>query len=138
LGTEHSLARLIVVDDFAPFRELICSILRKEPSLQIIAEVSDGLEAVRQARELKPDLILLDIGLPTLNGIEAARRIRKTSPECKILFVSQESSADMVQEALNLGARGYVVKTRAESELLAAVEAVLQGRQFVSGGLSGH
>ena len=81
---------------------------------------------------------MLDIGLPTLNGIEVARRIRKLCPECKILFMSQESSADVAQEAFSLGAMGYVVKAHAGSELLAAVEAVCQGRRFVSKGLSGH
>jgi CheY-like chemotaxis protein len=106
--------------------------------LQIVGEASDGLEAVQKAEELHPDLIVLDIGLPTLTGIEAARRIRKLSPEPKILFVSQESSADVVQEALSLGALGYVVKAHAGSELLAAVGAVLEDRQFISGGLSGH
>jgi DNA-binding NarL/FixJ family response regulator len=75
---------------------------------------------------------VLDIGLPTLNGIEAARRIRKLAPECEILFVSQESSADVVQEALSLGATGYIVKARAGSELLDAVEAVRLGRQSTS------
>jgi DNA-binding NarL/FixJ family response regulator len=106
--------------------------------LQVIGEVSDGLEAVWQAQELKPELILLDIGLPTLNGLEAARQIRQVAPESKIIFVSQESSADVVQEALNLGARGYVLKARAGIDLLAAVKAVLEGTQFVSSGLSGH
>jgi len=81
---------------------------------------------------------VLDIGLPTLNGIEAARRIRKLSPESKILFISQESSADVVQEALSLGALGYVAKAHAGIELLAAVEAVCQGRRFVGAGLTGH
>ena len=103
-----------------------------------MGEVGDGLEAVRKSEELQPDLIVLDIGLPTLNGIEAARRIRKLSPDSKILLISQESAADVVQEALALGALGYVVKAHAGSELLAAVEAVLEGRQFVSSGLSGH
>jgi hypothetical protein len=83
-------------------------------------------------------LIVLDIGLPTLNGIEAARRIRKLAPESKILFLSQESSADVVQEGLRSGALGYVVKARAGTELLAAVEAVLQSRQFVSSDLLGQ
>jgi CheY-like chemotaxis protein len=106
--------------------------------LQIVGETADGLEAVRKAEELQPDLVVLDIGLPSLNGIEAARRIRKFSPESKILFVSQESSGDVVQEALALGALGYVVKTHAGSELLAAVGAVLGGRQYISSGLSGH
>jgi DNA-binding NarL/FixJ family response regulator len=135
---ETSPTRILVVDDYGPFRQFICSTLRTRPELQIVGEVSDGLEAVHKAEELRPDLIVLDIGLPTLNGIEAARQIRKVAPEYKILFVSQESSADVVQEALALGARGYVVKAYAGSELLAAVEAVLQGRQFVSSGLSGH
>jgi DNA-binding NarL/FixJ family response regulator len=131
-------SRVLVVEDYEPFRQFICSTLRKRPEFQIVEEVTDGLEAVQKAEELQPDLIMLDIGLPSLNGIAAARRIRKLSPKTKILFVSQESSADVVQEALALGALGYVVKAHAGSELLPAVEAVLQGRQFVSSGLSGH
>src|SRR5271169_6297452 len=130
--------RVLVVDDYEPFRQFVCLTLQKRPELQVIGEASDGLEAVQKAEELQPDLILLDIGLASLNGIEAARRIRKLSPESKILFVSQESSADVVQEALGLGAAGYVFKAQAGSELLAAVEAVLQGKQFVSSGLAGH
>jgi DNA-binding NarL/FixJ family response regulator len=126
-----SSLRVLVVEDFAPFRQFICSTLAKRCDLQIICEVSDGLEAVQKADELKPDLILLDIGLPTLNGIEAARRIRKLAPESKIIFLSQESSADVVQEALSLGAWGYVVKIRAASELLPAVQAVISEKQFV-------
>jgi DNA-binding NarL/FixJ family response regulator len=110
--------------------------LNRRPDLQIVGEVSDGREAVQKAEELQPDLILLDVGLPSLNGIEAARQIRKLSPESKILFLTQESADEIVQEALNLGARGYVVKTMAGNDLLAAVEAVHQGKQFVSSGLS--
>ena len=131
-------SRVLVVEDYEPFRSFICSTLRKRPDFQIVDEVADGLEAVQKAEELQPDLIVLDIGLPSLNGIDAARRIHKLLPASKILFVSQESSADVVQEALALGALGYVVKAHAGSELLPAVEAVLQGRQFVSSGLSGH
>jgi DNA-binding NarL/FixJ family response regulator len=129
--------RILVVDDFAPFRAFVFSAFSKIPELQIICEASDGLEAVRKAEELKPDLILLDIGLPKLNGIQAARQIRKLAPSSKILFLSQESSADVVQEALDLGAMGYVVKAHAGSELLPAVDAVRQGRRFVSAGLPG-
>jgi DNA-binding NarL/FixJ family response regulator len=125
-----------VVDDFEPWRRFVCSTLEKAPELQVICEVSDGLEAVQKAEELRPDLILLDIGLPTLNGMEAARRIRKLAPESKILFLSQESSGDVVQEALSLGAWGYVVKVNAGSELLPAVDAVLRDRQFVSRGIN--
>jgi DNA-binding NarL/FixJ family response regulator len=130
--------RTLVVDDYAPFRRFICSTLEKRLRLQIVGEASDGLEAVRKVEELQPDLIVLDIGLPKLNGFEVARRIRKLCPKSEILFVSQESSADVAQEGLSLGARGYVVKARAGSELLAAVEAVCQGRHFISSGLSGR
>jgi len=129
---ENSSFRVLVVEDYEPFRRFICSTLKKGPDLRVVGEASEGLEAVQKAEKLQPDLIVLDIGLPTLNGIEAARRIRKLSPETKILFVSQESSAAVVQEALRLGARGYVVKAHAGSELLAAVKAVCQGRQFFS------
>jgi len=133
-----SKVAVLVVEDFDPFRQFVCSTLGKRPELQIVGEASDGLEAVRKAEQLQPDLILLDIGLPSLNGIEAAQRIRELSPRSKILFVSQESSADVVQKALSLGAAGYIAKVDAGSELLAAVEAVRQGRQFISSGLSGH
>jgi DNA-binding NarL/FixJ family response regulator len=128
-----STVRVLVVDDYEPFRRFICSTLAGRPALQIVGEASDGSEAVRKAEEIKPDLILLDIGLPTLNGIEAARRIREVSSESKIIFVSQESSSDVQQEAFSLGAWGYVVKTRVGNDLLAAVDAVLLGKHFVSG-----
>ena len=133
-----SPVRVLVVDDFEPFRRVVVSMLRKQPELQVICEASNGSEAVQKAEELQPDLILLDIGLPKLNGIEAARRVRKLSPKSKILFVSQESSADVVQEAVSLGGLGYVVKTHAGKDLLAAVEAVLQGRLFLGRGISGR
>lgn len=130
--------RILVVEDHEPFRRRVCAILSQRSDLQVIAEVSDGLEAVRKAEELHPNLIVLDIGLPTLNGIEAARRIGELSPESKILFLSHESSPDVVQEALRLGALGYVVKMQVASELLNAVDAVLQGRQFIGAGSPGH
>jgi DNA-binding NarL/FixJ family response regulator len=137
-GVRMSPIRVVVVEDFLPFRQYICKTLAKLPEVQVICEAPDGLEVVKAAGDLKPDLILLDIGLPMLNGLQAARQIRKLAPESKIIFVSQESSPDIVQEALNLGARGYVVKTRAEIDLLLAVEAVLEGRNFVSDGLPSH
>jgi DNA-binding NarL/FixJ family response regulator len=133
-----STLRVLVVDDYEPFRRFICSTLGKRPCFQIVGEASDGLEAVRKAVELNPDLILVDIGLPNLNGIVTARQIRKLSPESKIIFVSQESSPEVVQEALNLGAQGYVSKTRVVVDLLAAVETVLEGRRFVSSGLTSN
>lgn len=121
-----------MVDDYEPFRRFVRSTLRKRPTLQIVSESSDGQEAVQKAEELKPDLILLDIGLPTLNGIEVARRIRTSSPDSKIIFVTQESSPDVVDATLSLGAWGYVLKAKAGSDLLTAVDAVMLGKRFVS------
>jgi DNA-binding NarL/FixJ family response regulator len=134
---EGSIVRVLVVDDYEPFRRFVASTVGQRPDMRVVGEASDGLEAVHKAEELKPDLIVLDIGLPTLNGIEVARRIRKSCPECKILFMSQASSVDVAQAAFSLGAMGYVVKAYAGSELVAAVESVCQGRMFVSKGLSG-
>src|SRR5580765_3236075 len=140
VGDDRSASSIwvLVVEDFEPFRRFVCSTLTKRPEMQIVAEASDGLEAVQKAEEMQPDLIMLDVGLPTLNGIEVARRIRKLSPRSKILFVSQESSADLVHGALVAGACGYVVKTDAGSELLTAVNVVLRGGQFVGRRFSDH
>jgi DNA-binding NarL/FixJ family response regulator len=129
-----------VAEDYERFRRLLISTLQNkwEVQVQYIREVADGLEAVQEAQSLQPDLILLDIGLPTLNGIEAARQIHKLSPSSKIIFVTQESSADMVQEALNIGACGYVVKADVGNELLAALTAVLRGERFLGRRFAGH
>jgi DNA-binding NarL/FixJ family response regulator len=124
-----SSVRVLVVDDYEPWRRVLSQTLQKQPELQIICEVSDGLEAIQKAEELKPDLILLDIGLPNLDGIEATRRLRTLSPKSKILFVNQWSSADLVQEALDTGAQGYVAKVDVVSKLLTAVNAVLRGEE---------
>ena len=128
--------RVLVADDFAPWRKLLHSILQEKPELKVICEVSDGLEAVKKARELQPDLILLDIGLPSLSGIEAAKQIRTIAPNAKILFVSENYSMDIARSTLNAGGCGYVIKSDAGSELLAAIEAVFLGRQFVSARLA--
>ncbi len=131
-----STVRALVVDDFEPFRQFTVSTLQTKQEFQVVGEASDGLEAVQKAEELQPDLILLDIGLPTLNGIEAAHRISRLVPAAKILFVSQENDTDVVAAALSNGAKGYLRKQNANSELLSAVEAVLQGDRFVSEGLT--
>jgi DNA-binding NarL/FixJ family response regulator len=134
---ERLISRILVVDDYEPWRRFVSTTLQKQPNLQVIDEAVDGSEAVEKARQLQPDLILLDIGLPTLNGIEAARRIRELCPKSRILFLSENRSWDIAEEALRASAGGYVVKSDAASELLAAVEAVLQGKQFVSPSLTG-
>lgn len=135
---EGSTVRVLVVDDFEPWRRFTRSTLQKHAEMQIIAEASDGLEAVQKAELLQPDLILLDIGLPSLNGIEAARRIKELSPKSKILFVSGDLSSNFAEAAFRTTALGYLVKSAAARELLPAVKAVLQGKRFVSGSLGGQ
>jgi DNA-binding NarL/FixJ family response regulator len=129
---------VLIVDDYEPWRRFVSSTLRRRPEFEVVGEVSDGLEAVEKAAELKPDLILLDVGLPKLNGIEAARRIRKLSPDSKILFVSQQSSFEVVEEALWVGARGYLVKADAGSELLTALNAVVRDERFIGNRFAGY
>ena len=130
--------RVLAVDDFEPWRRFVSSALQQRPDLQTFLEVSDGLEAVYKAERLRPDLILLDIGLPTLNGIRAASRIRDVSPDSKILFLSEESSPEVAQAALEAGGAGYVVKSDAGRELLAAVKALSEGRRYISARLGGQ
>src|SRR5262245_43709428 len=135
--TEQTMTsrRILVIEDYEPFRQLICRELRQRPEFQVIGQASDGLQAVEQAESLQPDLILLDLGLPKLNGLEAARQIRELAPRAKLLFVSQESSSDIVRETLRLGGPGYVDRARAKTDLMAAIDAVLAGKRFVSSSL---
>lgn len=129
--------RILLVDDFEPWRRSVCRILEKQEHLHIVGEAADGLEAVQKAAELKPDLILLDISLPRLDGIEAAIRIYQAAPGMRIIFLTQHNDADLVQAALDSGARGYVLKTDAGSDILPAIEAILRGDQFLSNRLRG-
>jgi len=130
------MIRVLLVEDYQQFRQFLSSTLRSKFGWDDIHEVADGWDAVQKAQELQPHLILLDIGLPKLNGIAAGREIKKVSPESKILFVSQETSADVVEEALKAGAEGYICKMDAGAELFAAIDAVLRGEQYVSRSLS--
>jgi DNA-binding NarL/FixJ family response regulator len=130
--------RILVVDDFEGWRRQVRLLFQARPQWQIIAEVSDGSEAVQKVADLKPDLIVLDIGLPKLNGIEAARGMRHLSPTSTIVFLSLNNDPDVVRAALSTGALGYVHKTDVQRDLLPAIEAVLQGRQFVSSSIKGY
>ena len=123
-------SRILLVDDSDHFRQLIFRILQQRPEFDVV-QASDGREAVRKAEESQPDFILLDIGLPKLNGIEAGRRIQRLCPESKIVFLSQDSSADVVATALSLPSRGFIHKLCIQTHLLPTIEAILHGRQFV-------
>jgi DNA-binding response OmpR family regulator len=129
---------MLVVDDHESFRKFVCQEFGKRPEFSVISEAADGEQAVQKAEALKPEIVLLDINLPGISGFEVARRIRRSCPNTKILFLSQESSAEIIGEALQLGAQGYVVKRRAGIDLVAAVDAILQGGQFVSEGFGDH
>ena len=118
------VVRILVVEDDSFWQETILRKLQEQRSLQVIAIAADGLEAVRNAEELQPDLVLLDIGLPRLNGIEVAKRLRKVAPAARILFVSGDPCSD-IEEALGIGPLGFVHKPNVASELLPAIQAVL-------------
>ena len=127
--------RVLLVDDFQSWRYCLRSLLQQHrDDVEIVGEASDGLQAIEQAQELRPDLILLDIGLPKLDGIETARRLRGLSPHSKIIFVSQESSAEVITEALATGAQDYIVKTNA-SRLLNAVDTALVAQELTLSGV---
>lgn len=131
-----SIIRVLIVDDYEPWRRFLRLALVTSDLFEVIGEASDGFEAVEKARQWQPDLVLLDIGLPKLNGIEAARRIRAVSPTSKILFVSGNRSWSLAEEGLRAGASGYVVKSSAASELVAAIGVVIEGKLFLSPSLS--
>jgi DNA-binding NarL/FixJ family response regulator len=126
-----------VVDDYEPWCRFVCSTIDQQAQLRVVGVASDGFEAIQKAQEVQPDLTVLDIGLPTLNGIEVAKRILALFPQSKILFLSQETSVEVVQEALATGARGYLVKADA-GELRTALGSLLRGDTYVSRGIAVH
>lgn len=123
--------RTLVVDDHEDLRKLLKSMLQAKTECVVIGEASNGLQAVEQAKELQPDLILLDLSLPKLNGMEVSRQILKLCPYSKIVFLSENHSPEIAQGALRIGAAGYLLKSDA-TELPIAIEAVLQGKVYVS------
>ena len=133
--TSTSLRRVLVVEDHAPFRRVICELLQGRADVQIVGEAADGLDAIRQAEALRPDVVTLDIGLPGLTGIEAAGRIHTEVPDARLMFVTIESSLEVVEQAFRSGAHGYVYKPRALRDVLPVFDAIIRGGQCVSGGL---
>jgi DNA-binding NarL/FixJ family response regulator len=126
--------RIVVVDDFPSWRQFVATMLQEHPQYRIVGEAADGAEAVRRCAELQPDLVLLDIGLPRIHGIEAAKRICAVAPRSKILFVSENQCRDIVETALQASSctRGYILKSDAGADLWAGLQAMLEDKQFVS------
>lgn len=119
------MRRIVVVDDFKPWRDAACEIIEMQPELQVIAQAEDGEQAVQLATELKPDLVVLDIGLPKLSGLTAAERIFKASPGTRVVFLSQNNDPEIVYAARSVGASAYVQKPKAGTDLLSAVVVAL-------------
>jgi DNA-binding NarL/FixJ family response regulator len=136
--TKIARIRILVVDDHEIVRRQLCRMLRSQPDMEVISEAGDGEDAIHTASDLQPDVILLDIGLPGLDGFTTARHIRTVAPMAEILFVSQHDTLQMVREALRAGGRGYVVKVDAARELVSAVHAVSEKKQFISARFGTH
>jgi DNA-binding NarL/FixJ family response regulator len=130
-----SVLKVLVVEDHELFRRALCELLRERADVVIVGEAADGLEAVRQAEALLPDVVTLDVGLPTLDGLAVAERIRAVVPDARLLFVTVECSLEVVERAFRNGAHGYVYKPRAQRDVLPVLEAIIRGGRFVSGGL---
>jgi DNA-binding NarL/FixJ family response regulator len=131
------VVRVLIVDDFDPWRGFVIQHLNNHPDFRILGCASDGVEGVQKAEELQPELILLDISLPKLNGLDLARKVRKLVPKARILFLSSNADPDVVRAAFCAGGAGYVLKADAGGALVPGMEAVLLGKQFVSSSLAG-
>lgn len=131
--THFAFARILIVDDSRGWRARVREILAAHPEWKIISEASDGQEAVQEARELQPDIVVLDIAMPRLNGIEAAKMIRKKSPKSRIVFLTLDNDKDIMKAALDIGQTAYVTKAKAATELCEAVAASLREMSGGSG-----
>jgi len=129
---EKATIRILIADDHPVVRHGLRTLLSERQGWKVVAEAADGMEAVEMAEQFRPDVILLDVSMPRMHGLEACRRIRHNVTECEVLIVTQHDSVQMLREALSSGARGYVVKSNVTRDLLAAVEAVSQHRDFTA------
>jgi DNA-binding NarL/FixJ family response regulator len=128
--------RILIVDDSQEWRQAICLILKRHLTSATISESADGLDAVRRSKEWQPDLILLDIRLPNLNGLQAARLIRRLAPDSRILFLSSYDRQELLHEAVDIGALGMIAKSQAARHLLPAITTVLRDEQYFVGGFN--
>ena len=125
--------RILVVDDHELVRKGICSVIATDPALTVCGEASDGLEAVEKAAVLRPAVVVMDISMPRLSGLDATREIKRLLPDVKIVIISQHEVSEVVRQAFEAGALGYVQKSAIASELLVAIAKVQRGKMFVSG-----
>jgi DNA-binding NarL/FixJ family response regulator len=132
---KKSLVRVLIVDDFPKWRSFVALQVKQKKAWQVVSEASDGVEAIQKACEFRPDVVVLDIGLPGVAGLEVAQRILRDLPATKILFLSQNRSCEVVQESLRIGASGYVLKSDSAKDFLPAMTAVLRGEIFLSANL---
>jgi len=131
-----TVTHILLVDDYLPWHAFVFEVFEPETDLKIIATAVDGFEAVRKAKDLQPDLILMDGSLPGMNGFEATRIIRSSSPRSKIVFLSEHRGVDVIQGAFDAGGSGYVLKSDSNTDLIRGLRAVLLGKQFVSHSLT--
>lgn len=128
--------QVLLADDHAMMLDGLKALLAASPDIQVVAEAGNGREAVRRATELRPDVVLMDVSMPDLNGIEAARLLRERLPEIRVVILSMHSSSEHVFRALDAGAAGYLLKESAGAELVLAVRAVHAGRRYLSSALT--
>ncbi|MFL6437541.1 MAG: response regulator transcription factor [Terriglobales bacterium] len=133
---ETQSKRILVVDDFAAWRRFVNTLLTVTPEWQVDGEAASGVEAIARAQELQPDLVLLDINLPDINGLEVARQLQVLIPNAKIVFLTTEPSSRLVNAALSTGALGYLLKSQLVDELLQALQAIFSGNRFISKGIT--
>jgi DNA-binding NarL/FixJ family response regulator len=122
--------RILVADDHEVVRRGLCALLQAQPDWEICGEAGDGREALEKTQKLKPDVVILDIGMPSLNGLEATRQILKVMPQTKVLILTLHDSDQVVREVLNAGARGFLLKSDAARDLVAAVEALRRDKTY--------
>ena len=128
--------RILIVEDRTIVREGLCLLVSSNPDYTIVGEAEDGRKAIKAAAELKPDLILTDLTMPNMNGMEAIREIKRQFPEMKILVLTVHDSEEFILASLQAGADGYVLKEATQSELMVAIESVLDGKRFIAPGIS--
>jgi len=128
--------KVLIADDHTIMRKGLISILKNEVDVQVIGEAQDGREAVEKTHHLNPDIVIMDITMPNLNGIEATRQIKKEFPDVDVLILTMHTTAEYILQILHAGASGYLVKQTADTELISAIHAVAKGESYLSSSVS--